>query len=199
MPIVKVRREGRWQELSAPELVVGDIVRLEAGNLVPADIRLLETANLQTQEASLTGESEPVAKISSPLIGNNLALGDRYNMAYMGTMAVYGRGKTWLIYPLPNWNNKSKQYRHPLGFGFLGSRLLVLGSQLSELANNRIYRSYPLPDGECFSHSLRTQLPIPNWFTFQPTAFGSSQPNPWFATSSHLCPRITATFPHPII
>ncbi|MDJ0692239.1 MAG: cation-transporting P-type ATPase [Xenococcaceae cyanobacterium MO_188.B32] len=55
VPIVKVRREGHWQELSAPELVVGDIVRLEAGNLVPADIRLLETANLRTQEASLTG------------------------------------------------------------------------------------------------------------------------------------------------
>ena len=93
VPIVKVRREGRWQEMSAPELVVGDIVRLEAGNLVPADIRLLETANLQTQEASLTGESEPVDKISSPLIGHNLALGDRYNMAYMGTMVVYGRGQ----------------------------------------------------------------------------------------------------------
>ncbi|MGK7950003.1 MAG: cation-transporting P-type ATPase, partial [Xenococcaceae cyanobacterium] len=60
VPTVKVRREGHWQELAAPELVVGDIVRLEAGNLVPADIRLLETANLRTQEASLTGESEPV-------------------------------------------------------------------------------------------------------------------------------------------
>ncbi|MDJ0632007.1 MAG: cation-translocating P-type ATPase [Xenococcaceae cyanobacterium MO_188.B29] len=93
VPIVKVRREGRWQELSATELVVGDIVRLEAGNLVPADIRLLETANLRTQEASLTGESEPVDKISSALIGNNLPIGDRYNMAYMGTMVVYGRGQ----------------------------------------------------------------------------------------------------------
>ena len=93
VPVVKVRREGRWQELSAPELVVGDIVRLEAGNLVPADIRLLETANLRTQESSLTGESEPVDKISSALIGNNLPLGDRYNMAYMGTMVVYGRGQ----------------------------------------------------------------------------------------------------------
>lgn len=93
VPIVKVRRDGHWQELAAPKLVVGDIVRLEAGNLVPADIRLLEVANLRTQEASLTGESEPVDKISSPLIGNNLALGDRCNLAYMGTTVVYGRGK----------------------------------------------------------------------------------------------------------
>lgn len=93
VPIVKVRREGRWQELAAPELVVGDIVRLEAGNLVPADIRLLETANLRTQEASLTGESEPVDKTSSALIGKNLSIGDRYNLAYMGTMVVYGRGQ----------------------------------------------------------------------------------------------------------
>ncbi len=93
VPIVKVRREGHWQELSASELVVGDIVGLEAGNLVPADIRLLQTANLRTQEASLTGESEPVDKISSPLMGNNLPIGDRYNQAYMGTMVVYGRGQ----------------------------------------------------------------------------------------------------------
>ncbi len=93
VPIVKVRREGHWQELSASELVVGDIVGLEAGNLVPADIRLLQTANLRTQEASLTGESEPVDKISSPLTGNNLPIGDRYNQAYMGTTVVYGRGQ----------------------------------------------------------------------------------------------------------
>ncbi len=93
VPRVKVRREGHWQEVAASELVVGDIVRLEAGNLVPADIRLLETANLRTQEASLTGESEPVDKIASTLIGNDLPLGDRYNQAYMGTMVVYGRGQ----------------------------------------------------------------------------------------------------------
>ncbi|MDJ0589935.1 MAG: cation-translocating P-type ATPase [Pleurocapsa sp. MO_226.B13] len=93
VPRVKVRRQGRWQELAAPELVVGDIVRLEAGNLVPADIRLLETANLRTQESSLTGESEPVDKIPSAIIGDNLSIGDRYNLAYMGTMVVYGRGQ----------------------------------------------------------------------------------------------------------
>ena len=93
VPMVKVRRDGRWQELAASELVTGDIVGLEAGNLVPADLRLLETINLRTQEASLTGESEPVDKISSALVGDSVPIGDRYNMAYMGTLVVYGRGR----------------------------------------------------------------------------------------------------------
>lgn len=91
VPRVRVRREGRWQEVSAPELVVGDIVLLEAGNLVPADCRLLETANLSVQEAALTGESQPAEKDPRPL-GGHLPLGDRRNLAYMGTLVTYGRG-----------------------------------------------------------------------------------------------------------
>ncbi|MGK7876588.1 MAG: cation-translocating P-type ATPase [Xenococcaceae cyanobacterium] len=92
VPTVKVRREGHWREVSAPNLVVGDIVLLEAGNLVSADIRLLETANLRTSEAALTGESEPVDKDPQALAGTDLPLGDRRNMAYMGTMVTFGRG-----------------------------------------------------------------------------------------------------------
>jgi len=92
VPSVRVRRDGRVQEISARELVSGDIIHLGAGNVVPADARLIECANLHTQEAALTGESEPVEKTATTLSGENLPLGDRLNMVYMGTVVSYGRG-----------------------------------------------------------------------------------------------------------
>lgn len=91
VPTVKVRRDGELQEVSARTLVPGDLVLLEAGNLVPADCRLLETANLRVQESALTGEAQPVEKTSVLLGGEDLPLGDRRNMAYMGTVITYGR------------------------------------------------------------------------------------------------------------
>jgi len=92
VPTVRVRRNGIVRELPATELVPGDIVEFEAGNVIPADLRLLESFNLKIQEAALTGESEPVDKISEPIIEENLPLGDRTNLAYMGTIVSYGRG-----------------------------------------------------------------------------------------------------------
>ncbi len=92
VPTVRVRRGGHVTELSARELVPGDIVLLEAGSHVPADGRLLEAVNLRVQEATLTGESEPVEKTSEPLPEGDRALGDRRNIAYMGTAVVAGRG-----------------------------------------------------------------------------------------------------------
>jgi Ca2+-transporting ATPase len=92
VPVVRVRRSGDVREISSRELVPGDILIMEAGNLVPADCRLIETANLRVQEAALTGESEPVEKNVEPLAGEAVALGDRRNMAYMGTIVTYGRG-----------------------------------------------------------------------------------------------------------
>jgi Ca2+-transporting ATPase len=93
VPTVKVRRDGHVQELAARDLVPGDIVLLEAGNLVPADGRVLESMNLRIQEAALTGESEPVDKAAPALDNEDLPLGDRRNMAYMGTVVTYGRGQ----------------------------------------------------------------------------------------------------------
>ncbi len=92
VPVVRVRRAGELRELSARELVPGDVLLLEAGNVVPADVRLLEAVNLRIQEATLTGESEPVEKHTNALAGIDLPLGDRRNMGYMGTIATYGRG-----------------------------------------------------------------------------------------------------------
>ena len=93
-PIVRVRREGHVQELSAVELVPGDIVLLEAGDRIPADGRLLEAVNLQIDEAALTGESHAVEKDSAAMDESDSppALADRINVAYMGTAVTYGRG-----------------------------------------------------------------------------------------------------------
>jgi P-type Ca2+ transporter type 2C len=92
VPTVKVRRDGHVQEISARDLVAGDLVLLEAGARVPADGRLLEAINLRVEEAALTGESEPVEKRAEALTGLDLPIADRKNMVYMGTVVTYGRG-----------------------------------------------------------------------------------------------------------
>ena len=91
-PLVRVKREGELQEISACELVPGDVISLEAGNVVPADSRLVETANLRALESVLTGESAPVEKDPRPSERADVPLGDRHNMLYMGTVITYGRG-----------------------------------------------------------------------------------------------------------
>lgn len=78
--------------IPARELVPGDLVLLAAGNYVPSDVRLLEAVNLKIEEASLTGESVPVEKRAKQILPENAPLGDRRNMAYLGTIATYGRG-----------------------------------------------------------------------------------------------------------
>jgi P-type Ca2+ transporter type 2C len=91
VPLVRLRRGGQVREVSASELVPGDVVLLEAGNKIPADCRVIESANLRVEEAALTGESEPVEKEIAAIDAENPPLGDRRNMVYMGTAATYGR------------------------------------------------------------------------------------------------------------
>lgn len=93
VPRVKIVRDGLINEISARELVPGDIIILETGNLVPADIRLTESINLRIQESALTGESEPVDKETNAIEKPNLSLGDRKNLGYMGTIVTFGHGK----------------------------------------------------------------------------------------------------------
>jgi Ca2+-transporting ATPase len=93
VPNVRVRRGGHVREISAVQLVPGDVVLLEAGNLVPADARLSMVSNLRVQEAALTGESEPVDKDEKFATPDDVPLGDRLNMVYMGTIVTYGRGE----------------------------------------------------------------------------------------------------------
>jgi len=93
----KVLRDGKQVVLHSDELVPGDVVILEAGDAVPADGRLIESASLKIEEAALTGESVPVNKLIDALNltagQEEVPLGDRKNMCYMGSTVVYGRGK----------------------------------------------------------------------------------------------------------
>lgn len=92
----KVKRGGEVITTDSQNLVPGDIVILEAGDAVPADVRIIESASLKTDESALTGESNPVEKTAAAIAAREdeeIPLGDRKNMAYMGTSVVYGRGE----------------------------------------------------------------------------------------------------------
>lgn len=90
----KVIRSGKQSTIHSEDLVPGDIVVLEAGDSVPADSRIIECASLQAEEAALTGESVPSQKTDEVITSNqDVPLGDRKNMVYMGSTVVYGRGK----------------------------------------------------------------------------------------------------------
>ena len=97
----KVVRGGNVVSVPSSELVVGDLVILEAGDSVPADCRIIESASMKIEEAALTGESVPVNKIATVLDvleeGKDVPLGDRKNMCYMGSTVVYGRGRAVVV------------------------------------------------------------------------------------------------------
>ena len=97
----KVIRDGKIETVKSEDLVVGDVVLLDAGDSIPADCRIFECASMKIEEAALTGESVPVTKLVNALMRNNesdeVALGDRKNMAYMGSTLVYGRGKAVVV------------------------------------------------------------------------------------------------------
>ncbi len=96
-PLVRVRRNSDVHDIAARELVPGDVILVEAGSVVPADARLYEAANLRAQEASLTGESQPIEKYPEPLEDPIAPLGDRHNILYMGTSITYGRGTAIVV------------------------------------------------------------------------------------------------------
>ena len=89
----KVIRDGHQTTVRSEDLVIGDIIVLEAGDAVPADARIIECASIKAEEAALTGESVPVNKVDSIIEADDITLGDRKNMVYMGSIIVYGRGK----------------------------------------------------------------------------------------------------------
>ena len=92
-PFSRVYRDGEVVSIKTEELVVGDVVVLEAGDIVPADIRLIKTSSLMIEEAALTGESVPVEKSTEVINGEGLALGDMKNMAFTSGIITYGRGR----------------------------------------------------------------------------------------------------------
>ena len=96
----KTLRDGKVESIKSEDLVVGDVILLDAGDAIPADCRIFECASMKIEEAALTGESVPVTKLVNALMGKDadeVPLGDRKNMAYMGSTLVYGRGKAVVV------------------------------------------------------------------------------------------------------
>lgn len=93
----KVFRSGELMVIPSSELVPGDVITLEAGDNVPADCRILEAAALKAEESALTGESVPCDKTSETLTGEDVPLGDRKNMLYMGSSIAYGRAEAVVV------------------------------------------------------------------------------------------------------
>lgn len=92
-PKAVVKRDGRLQEIPSEEIVPGDLIFIDAGRYIPCDIRLIETANLKIDESALTGESVPSEKDADVVLNEDKTpLGDQLNMAFMSTLATYGRG-----------------------------------------------------------------------------------------------------------
>lgn len=90
-PVAKVIRDNIRLEIPSRELVIGDILYLEAGDFISADGRIIENFSLQVNESSLTGESESITKHSDIIDGTNVAIGDRKNMVFSGSLVTYGR------------------------------------------------------------------------------------------------------------
>lgn len=97
-PTAMVRRDGKIVEIPASELVVGDIVLLEAGRVIPADLRLIQSVNLKIEESALTGESVPVEKDANFVATSDVGIGDQINMAFSSTSVSYGRGEGVVAY-----------------------------------------------------------------------------------------------------
>ncbi|MDE6156367.1 MAG: calcium-translocating P-type ATPase, PMCA-type, partial [Eubacterium sp.] len=96
----KVIRDGKLTDIKSEDLVIGDVIVLEAGDSVPADCRIISCASMKIEEAALTGESVPVNKQVEeidPLGSDDVSLGDRKNMCYMGSNVVYGHGKAVVV------------------------------------------------------------------------------------------------------
>ncbi|AWK51186.1 calcium-translocating P-type ATPase, PMCA-type [Clostridium beijerinckii] len=144
-PKAIVKRDGNIKEIPSEEVVVGDIVILDAGRYIPADLRLIESSNLKIDESAFTGESVPAEKNSNVLnSAENIPIGDQLNMAFMSTLVTYGRGTGVVINTGMNTEigkiadllNKEEDNTTPLqkrlaslgktlGFGAVGICLLI--------------------------------------------------------------------------
>lgn len=98
LPYIKVKRDGKVESIKTEELVVGDVVLIEAGDSIPADMRIIQNHSLRVEEAALTGESVPVDKSADAIkVKSKVSLADRNNMLYSGSNVVYGRGEAVVV------------------------------------------------------------------------------------------------------
>jgi len=91
-PVANVLRNGKWEKLLSKEVVVGDIVKINSGDRIPADVRIVRSNSMETEESALTGESLPVMKHATAITRDNLDAQDQVNMGFMGTLVTRGSG-----------------------------------------------------------------------------------------------------------
>ncbi|MBU3161514.1 cation-translocating P-type ATPase [Clostridium frigoris] len=164
-PKAKVLRNGQKLEIDSKELLVGDILYLDAGDYVGADGRIIENYSLQINESSLTGESESVIKITDLVNGENVAIGDRINMVFSGSFVTYGRavilvtsiGMKTEIGKIANLLESTKEKKTPLqvnldNFGKKLAFVIIVISALILALN--IFRGYAIIDSFMFAVSL---------------------------------------------
>lgn len=164
-PIAKVIRNGNREEILAKDLVVGDIIVIEAGDVVPADARIVESFSLQVNESALTGESEAVDKFTEKIDSENIALGDRKNMVFSSSLVTYGRaialvtstGMQTEIGKIATLMNLTKNKKTPLQVSLdnFSKKLsiIIVGICLVVFALS-IYRKMPMLDSLMFAVSL---------------------------------------------
>ena len=164
-PIAKVIRNGNREEILAKDLVVGDIIVIEAGDVVPADARIVESFSLQVNESALTGESEAVDKFTKKIDSENIALGDRKNMVFSSSLVTYGRaialvtstGMQTEIGKIATLMNLTKNKKTPLQVSLdnFSKKLsiIIVGICLVVFALS-IYRKMPMLDSLMFAVSL---------------------------------------------
>lgn len=163
-PSAKVIRDGRKVEISSKDVVPGDIVLLEAGDMVVADGRILENFSLQVNESSLTGESTNVDKQDVELTGE-IPLGDRVNMVYSGSLVTYGRatvvvtgtGMETEIGKIAALMNATKEKKTPLQVSLdqFSSRLAMVIMVISAIVFGlSLYRDMPILDSLMFAVAL---------------------------------------------
>lgn len=164
-PTAKVQRDGAKVEIPASQIVPGDILMLDAGDLISADARIIGSHSLQVNESSLTGESVPVEKLDVVLPSQEVALGDQKNMIFSGSLVSYGRGAAVVtatgmdteLGKIASLMNQTKEKKTPLQISLdqFGSRLafaiLVLCGIIFLLS---LYRDMPILDSLMFAVAL---------------------------------------------
>lgn len=164
-PVAKVIRNGKREEILAKDLVVGDIIVVEAGDVVPADARIIESFSLQVNESALTGESEAVDKFIQKIDGQNVALGDRKNMIFSSALVTYGRGIALVtntgmqteIGKIATLMNLTKNKKTPLQVSldnFSKKLSIIIIAICLVVFGLSLYRNMPMLDSLMFAVSL---------------------------------------------
>ncbi|MGI6013954.1 MAG: cation-translocating P-type ATPase [Oscillospiraceae bacterium] len=164
-PTAKVFRDGQRMEIPSAEVVPGDIISLEAGDLVVADGRIIENFSLKVNESSLTGESESVEKTVDPILADEVALGDQKNMVFSGSLVTYGRatvvvtgtGMDTEIGKIASLMNQTQQRKTPLqqSMDNFSKKLAIIIMAVCVLVFGlSLYRQMPILDALMFAVAL---------------------------------------------